>query len=121
MMQVELREAVARGAKFIEVRLDFLLKAVDYKRLQPYKGCPWMATFRVPADGGRFAGTEPERQTLLRQAIVSGLYAAHAESRPLDTELLMQELRGTRPLSVMMAEQVQALRKWARERTVPAD
>ncbi|WNJ25733.1 hypothetical protein RMA73_12630 [Xanthomonas translucens pv. translucens] len=29
--------------------------------------------------------------------------------------------RGTRPLSVMMAEQVQALREWARERTVPAD
>src|SRR3954452_10187633 len=74
MMQVELREAVARGAKFIEVRLDFLLKAVDYKRLQPYKACPWMATFRVPADGGGFAGTEPERQTLLRQAIVSGLF-----------------------------------------------
>lgn len=74
MMQVELREAVARGAKFIEVRLDFLLKAVDYKRLQPYKACPWMATFRVPVDGGRFSGTEPERQTLLRQAIVSGLF-----------------------------------------------
>ncbi len=74
MLQVELREAVSRGAKFIEVRLDFLLKAVDYKRLQPYKACPWMATFRVPADGGRFAGTETERQTLLRQAIVSGLF-----------------------------------------------
>ncbi|WP_369935677.1 AAA family ATPase [Xanthomonas tesorieronis] len=62
-----------------------------------------------------FSGAEIE------QAIVSGLYAAHAESRPLDTELLMQEVRGTRPLSVMMAEQVQALREWARERTVPAD
>jgi 3-dehydroquinate dehydratase/shikimate dehydrogenase len=74
MLQVELREAVARGAKFIEVRLDFLQKAVDYKRLQPSKACPWMATFRLPADGGRFAGTEAERQTLLRQAIVSGLF-----------------------------------------------
>ncbi|WP_369942047.1 AAA family ATPase [Xanthomonas medicagonis] len=65
------------------------------------------------ADG--FSGAEIE------QAIVSGLYAAHAENRPLDTELLMQEVRNTRPLSVMMAEQVQALRAWARERTVPAD
>ncbi len=37
------------------------------------------------------------------------------------SELPLQELRGTRPLSVMMAEQVQALREWARERTVPAD
>ncbi|MBN6150676.1 AAA family ATPase [Xanthomonas sp. AmX2] len=65
------------------------------------------------ADG--FSGAEIE------QAIVSGLYAAHAEGRPLDTDLLMQEIRGTRPLSVVMAEQVQALREWARERTVPAD
>jgi hypothetical protein len=30
-------------------------------------------------------------------------------------------IRGTRPLSVLMAEQVQTLREWARERTVPAD
>ncbi len=34
---------------------------------------------------------------------------------------LLQELRGTRPLSVMMAEQVQAPREWARARAVPAD
>jgi len=62
-----------------------------------------------------FSGAEIE------QAVVSGLYAAHAEGRALDTELLMQEIRGTRPLSVLMAEQVQALREWAAERTVPAD
>ena len=62
-----------------------------------------------------FSGAEIE------QAIVSGLYAAHAEQRPLDTELLMAEIRGTRPLSVLMAEQVAALREWALERTVPAD
>ncbi|HET6397051.1 MAG TPA: AAA family ATPase [Pseudoxanthomonas sp.] len=62
-----------------------------------------------------FSGAEIE------QAVVSGLYAAHAEGRALDTELLMQEIRGTRPLSMLMAEQVQALREWAAERTVPAD
>ena len=33
----------------------------------------------------------------------------------------MAEIRGTRPLSVLMAEQVAALRAWALERTVPAD
>ncbi len=74
MMQVELREAAARGAKFLEVRIDFLTKAVDFKRLAPFKGCPWMATFRRPADGGRWPGTEPERQMVLRQAIVSGAF-----------------------------------------------
>jgi hypothetical protein len=35
--------------------------------------------------------------------------------------LLAAELRNTRPLSVLMAEQVDALRRWARPRTVAAD
>jgi hypothetical protein len=75
-------------------------------------------TFALPAlaaasNGFSGAGIE--------QAIVSGLYAAHAEQRALDTDLLMAEIRGTRPLSVLMAEQVEALRAWALERTVPAD
>jgi len=34
---------------------------------------------------------------------------------------LLEEIRATRPLSVVMREQVQALRAWARDRTVPAD
>ena len=74
MMQVELREAAARGSKFLEVRLDFLTKAVDFKRLLPFKACAWMATLRRPADGGRYPGSENERQTVLRQAIVSGAF-----------------------------------------------
>ena len=74
MMQVELREAATRGAKFLEVRLDYLTKAVDFKRLQAYKGCPWMATFRRPVDGGRWSGSEAERQMVLRQAVVSGVF-----------------------------------------------
>ena len=74
--------------------------------------------FALPAlaaasDG--FSGAEIE------QAVVAGLYAAHAERTPLDTDLLMAEIRSTRPLSVLMAEQVQALRDWARGRTVLAD
>lgn len=71
MIQIELLEAVKRGARFVELRLDFLAKAVDFKRLLPSKHCPWMATIRRPVDGGRWPGTEPERQTILRQAIVS--------------------------------------------------
>lgn len=74
--------------------------------------------FQLPAlaaasDG--FSGAEIE------QAIVAALYTAHSEQKPLQTDLLMQEIRGTRPLSVIMAEQVAGLRDWARERTVPAD
>jgi SpoVK/Ycf46/Vps4 family AAA+-type ATPase len=62
-----------------------------------------------------FSGAEIE------QAIVAALYAAHAAGRAPDQALLLTELYGTRPLSVLMAEQVTALRAWARERTVPAD
>src|SRR5262249_7123310 len=51
-----------------------LAKAVDFKRLLPSKYCPWMATIRRPPDGGRWPGTEDERQTILRQAIVSGAF-----------------------------------------------
>ncbi len=72
-----------------------------------------LATLAMASDG--FSGAE------LEQAIVSGLYAAHAAQRPLDDALLGEAITGTRPLSVLMAEQVAALRVWARERTVPAD
>ena len=40
---------------------------------------------------------------------------------PLSEFQLRAELKQARPLSVLMREQVQALREWARERTVPAD
>ena len=65
------------------------------------------------ADG--FSGAEIE------QAVVSSLYAAHAAGHELDQATLLAELQQTRPLSVLMAEQVSALREWARTRTVPAD
>lgn len=64
------------------------------------------------ADG--FSGAEIE------QAIVSALYAAHAGVGVVDQPLLLTELRDTRPLSVVMAEQVAALRAWAGSRTVSA-
>ena len=69
----------------------------------------------LAAASNGFSGAEIE------QAIVAALYTAHAEKKALDTDLLMHEIRNTRPLSVIMAEQVSALRAWASERTVPAD
>ncbi|HLU12670.1 MAG TPA: AAA family ATPase [Arenimonas sp.] len=70
-------------------------------------------TLAEAADG--FSGAEIE------QAIVGALYSAHADGVPVDEARLLEEIRGTRPLSVLMAEQVQALRAWALPRTVPAD
>jgi 3-dehydroquinate dehydratase / shikimate dehydrogenase len=72
MVQVEIQEAAKRGARMIEVRLDFLAKAPDFKRLLANKPCPLVATVRRPVDGGRWSGTEDARQSLLRHAIVAG-------------------------------------------------
>jgi 3-dehydroquinate dehydratase/shikimate dehydrogenase len=72
MVQIEIQEAAKRGARLIELRLDFLAKAPDFKRLLANKPCALVATVRRPQDGGRWPGSEDERRMLLRQAIVAG-------------------------------------------------
>jgi hypothetical protein len=62
-----------------------------------------------------FSGAEIE------QAVVAALYAAHARGGAPRQADLAAELLRTRPLSVVMAERIERLRAWARERTVPAD
>jgi SpoVK/Ycf46/Vps4 family AAA+-type ATPase len=69
----------------------------------------------LAAHSDGFSGAEIE------QAVVAGLYLAREQNQPLDTAHLMTELAQTRPLSVVMAEQLAALRAWAAERTVPAN
>ena len=76
-------------------------KSFDLKRL-------------VEASEG-FSGAEIE------QAIVSAHYEALARKTSPSTELVEEEIRNTKPLSVTMAEQVAQLRAWAAERTVPAN
>ncbi len=62
-----------------------------------------------------FSGAE------LEQAVVAALYAAHAQRKPMTEAQLLAEFMRTRPLAVVMAERVGALRQWAEERCVPAD
>ena len=62
-----------------------------------------------------FSGAEIE------QGIVAALYAAHALDQDPVVAHVVAEFRKTRPLSVVMAERVTALRAWAKDRTVPAD
>jgi hypothetical protein len=52
---------------------------------------------------------------------VAALYASHAVGQDLETKHVLAEFKRTRPLSVIMAEKLSALRRWAAERTVPAD
>jgi AAA+ superfamily predicted ATPase len=61
-----------------------------------------------------FSGAEIE------QAVVSALYSAFSARTELATAALCEELSRTRPLSRIMGERMDALRAWARDRTIPA-
>ena len=67
----------------------------------------------VVSDG--FTGAEIE------QAVVSSIYNARARKREVDSELIYAAIQRTRPLSIVMAEVMQNLRAWAKERAVGAD
>ncbi len=76
------------------------------------------AAFDLPlladaADG--FSGSEIE------EAVVSALYTVFSDGGTLTQDVLEGEVRRTRPLSVTRAEEIQALRVWARDRTVQAN
>ena len=62
-----------------------------------------------------FSGSEIE------QLVVSAIYSAHAHDGAVSMPLLQNEIKNTRPLSVLMAEKISALRQWAEGRTVPVD
>jgi len=69
---------------------------------------------RLVEDADGFSGAEIE------QAIISALYRAGARSEPLTTDHVRDQLRHTRPLSVVKAEEIAELREWAAGRTIPA-
>src|SRR5262245_36024620 len=73
MMIAEYRAASEQGAQLAELRLDYLRREPDFKRLLERRGCPVIATCRRPQDGGRFAGPEEKRLLILRFAIVAGV------------------------------------------------
>jgi SpoVK/Ycf46/Vps4 family AAA+-type ATPase len=53
-------------------------------------------------------------------AVQTALYAAFSAKKPLTTQQLLDALAHTVPLSVTRAEEITALRDWARTRAVPA-
>jgi len=70
---------------------------------------------RLAAASKGFSGAEIE------QSVVSAIYSAHANNIELSNNHILQEIKTTKPLSVVMAEKISALREWARDRTVPVD
>jgi SpoVK/Ycf46/Vps4 family AAA+-type ATPase len=59
-----------------------------------------------------FSGAE------LEQAVVSALYTAFSKQEDLTTEGVVEEIEMTKPLSVTMAERIDSLRAWAKDRAV---
>jgi len=98
---VDLPDAAERDAIF---RIHLSLRRQD------------LALFDVPAlaaasDG--FSGAEIE------QAVVASLYRSLHDKTLLTTQMLIEELRQTVPLSVSRHEEIESLRVMARERFVP--
>ena len=66
----------------------------------------------LASDG--FSGAEIEA------AIVGALYRSLERETALDTDMVLEELKATVPLSHSRAEDIEALREWARTRAVRA-
>lgn len=62
-----------------------------------------------------FSGAE------LEQVVVSAWHTVSNEQHTINTDTLLGEMQRTQPLSVTMAERLQALRDWAKDRAVNAD
>lgn len=72
-MIAEYHHLAEQGVPLVEMRLDYVGRAVDLKRLLAERPCPVIITIRRREDGGRWDKTEDERLMLLRSAIASGV------------------------------------------------
>jgi 3-dehydroquinate dehydratase / shikimate dehydrogenase len=61
------------GADLVELRLDYLGRAIDLRRLLAEREAPVIVTCRRKEDGGRWVKSEQERLMVLRSAIASGV------------------------------------------------
>lgn len=77
--------------------------------------CDTLDLPRLAAACEGFSGAEIE------QVVVSVLYAHPEKKQAITTEMLLNEITRTRPLSVVMDEQITRLRLWAVDRTVAVD
>lgn len=73
MMIAEHRHLAELGAKLVELRLDYIVRAVNLKRLLAEKPTPVIITCRREQDGGFWKHSEQDRITLIRTAIAEGV------------------------------------------------
>ncbi|MCA9269118.1 MAG: type I 3-dehydroquinate dehydratase, partial [Planctomycetales bacterium] len=72
-MIAEHRHLCEQGAQLVELRVDYINGAVNLKRLLADRPCPVVITCRREEDGGKWTGSETDRQMLLRSAIAEGV------------------------------------------------
>src|SRR5688572_9073000 len=73
MMIAEHRHLAEQGAKLVELRLDYIVRAVNLKRLLADKPTPVIITCRREQDGGFWKHSEQDRIMLIRTAIAEGV------------------------------------------------
>jgi SpoVK/Ycf46/Vps4 family AAA+-type ATPase len=61
-----------------------------------------------------FSGAEIE------QVLISALYRATSGKESISTKFIIEQIKSTKPLSVLKCEEITALRDWAKERTISA-
>ena len=72
-MIAEHKYLVEQGVELVELRLDYIGRAVNLKRLLDDRPGPVVVTVRRREDGGRWTKSEQERLMLLRSAIAAGV------------------------------------------------
>ncbi len=72
MMIAEYKHAAEMGVELVELRLDYIRRAVNISRLLDGKPCPVIITVRRPKDGGKWMRSEDDRMTVIRSAIAGG-------------------------------------------------
>ena len=68
---------------------------------------------KIVAETIGFSGAEIE------QAIISALYRASNKNEEISTGHITEQIKSTKPLSVLKKEEICSLREWAKERTIP--
>lgn len=71
MALADMLNAYFLGADLVEIRLDVFEKDANLSEIISAKKTPLMFSCKRPKDGGQWSGTEEERLTLLRTAIIS--------------------------------------------------
>ena len=69
----EYRHLVEQGARMVELRLDYIRRQINLKRLLRDRLCPMIMTCRRAEDRGKWEGSEESRRMLLRAAIAEGV------------------------------------------------